>query len=65
MDFFNNVSINTRLWLIMCFMALMMLIGGGVGLVGIVMTDRASEAMATNLLTSRDRVLSGSIARDV
>jgi len=43
MDFFNNVSIKTRLWLIMCFMALMILIGGGVGLAGIVMADKALE----------------------
>lgn len=44
MDFFNNVSIKTRLWLIMFFMALMILVGGGVGLVGIVMADNALEA---------------------
>lgn len=44
MDLFNNVSIKTRLWLIMCSMALMMLVGGGVGLAGIVMADKALDA---------------------
>ncbi len=44
MDLFNNVSIKTRLWLIMFFMALMMLFGGGVGLAGIVMADKALDA---------------------
>lgn len=40
MDFFNNVSIKTRLWLIMCFMALGLLIEGGIGLSGIVMANK-------------------------
>ena len=44
MDLFNNVSIKTRLWLIMLFMALMMLVGGGVGLSGIVMANKALDA---------------------
>lgn len=44
MDFFNNVSIKMRLWLIMCSMALMLLFGGGVGLVGITMTNKALDA---------------------
>lgn len=44
MNFLYNVSIKTRLWLIMCSMALMMLVGGGVGLAGIVMANRALDA---------------------
>lgn len=44
MNLFCNVSIKTRLWLIMCSMALMMLVGGGIGLSGIVMANRALEA---------------------
>jgi diguanylate cyclase (GGDEF)-like protein/hemerythrin-like metal-binding protein len=44
MDFFNNVSIKTRLWLIMCFMALGLLIEGGIGLSGIVMANKALDA---------------------
>lgn len=44
MDFFNNVSIKTRLWLIMGFMALGLLIEGGIGLSGIVMADKALDA---------------------
>lgn len=44
MDFFNNVSIKTRLWLIMCFMALGLLIEGGIGLTGIVMANKALDA---------------------
>ena len=44
MDFFNNTSIKTRLWLIMCFMALGLLIEGGIGLTGIVMSDKALDA---------------------
>ena len=43
MDFFNNVSIKTRLWLIMCFMALGLLIEGGIGLSGIVMANKALD----------------------
>ncbi|TDI82443.1 MAG: diguanylate cyclase [Betaproteobacteria bacterium] len=44
MDFLKNASIKKRLWVIMCTMALMMLFGGGVGLVGIAMTDDALES---------------------
>jgi len=44
MDFFNNVSIKTRLWLIMCFMALGLLIEGGIGLSGIVMANKELDA---------------------
>ena len=44
MGFFNNTSIKTRLWLIMCFMALGLLIEGGIGLTGIVMSDKALDA---------------------
>lgn len=43
MDFFNNTSIKIRLWLIMCFMALGLLIEGGIGLSGIVMADKALD----------------------
>ncbi len=44
MDFLKNASIKKRLWVIMCTMALMMLFGGGIGLVGIAMTDDALES---------------------
>lgn len=44
MDFFNNVRIKTRLWLIMCFMALGLLIEGGIGLSGIVMANKELDA---------------------
>lgn len=44
MKFFHNVSIKTRLWLIMCCMALMILAGGGIGLAGIVMANRSLDA---------------------
>lgn len=44
MDFFNNVSIKIRLWLIMCFMALGLLIEGGIGLSGIVMANQELDA---------------------
>jgi len=43
MDFLKNASIKTRLWVIMCTVALMILFGGGVGLKGIAMTDDALE----------------------
>lgn len=39
MEFFRNINIKTRLWLIMCFMALGLLIEGGIGLSGIVMAN--------------------------
>ena len=45
MDFFNNTSIKTRLWLIMCFMALGLLIEGGLGLSGIVMADKELDTV--------------------
>ncbi len=44
MDFLKNASIKTRLWVIMCTMALMILFGGGIGLAGIAMTDDALES---------------------
>ncbi len=50
MDFFNNVSIKTRLALIMGFMALMMLGGGFIGLGGIVMANKALEETYRNRL---------------
>ncbi len=50
MDFLKNASIKTRLWVIMLTMALMVLFGGGVGLVGIAMTDNALEKTYTNSL---------------
>ena len=43
MDFLKNASIKTRLWVIMCTVALMILFGGGVGLTGFAMTDDALE----------------------
>lgn len=43
MDFLKNASIKTRLWIIMCTMALMILFGGAIGLTGIAMTDKAME----------------------
>ena len=43
MDFLKNASIKTRLWVIMCTMALMILFGGAIGLTGIAMTDNAME----------------------
>lgn len=45
MGFFHNVSIKTRLWLIMCFMALGLLIEGGIGLSGIVMANKELDAV--------------------
>jgi len=44
MDFLKNASIKTRLWVIMCTMALMILFGGGIGLVGIAKTGDALES---------------------
>lgn len=44
MKSFNDVSIKSRLWLIMGFMALLMLTGGGIGLAGIVKADEALES---------------------
>jgi diguanylate cyclase (GGDEF)-like protein/hemerythrin-like metal-binding protein len=44
MNLFQNVSIKTRLWLIMCFMALGLLIEGGLGLSGIVISNKALDA---------------------
>jgi hypothetical protein len=42
-NFFSNLGIGTRLWLLVFFMALMILVGGGVGLVGITMANNALE----------------------
>ncbi|MEE8150268.1 MAG: diguanylate cyclase [Nitrosomonadaceae bacterium] len=44
MDFLKNASIKTRLWVIMCTMALMILFGGVIGLVGIAKTGDALES---------------------
>ena len=44
MERFNNLSIKVRLALIMGFMAVLMLAGGAIGLVGIVMANKALEA---------------------
>jgi len=43
MDFFKNTSIKIRLWLIMCFMAMGLLIEGGIGLSGIGMANKALD----------------------
>ena len=50
MDLFNNISIKTRLWLIMCSMALMMLVGGIIALTGLSMTDNALNDTYKNSL---------------
>jgi len=44
MERFNNLSIKVRLALIMGFMSMLMLGGGAIGLVGIVMTNKALES---------------------
>jgi len=44
MESFNNLSIKVRLALIMGFMSMLMLGGGAIGLVGIVMTNKALES---------------------
>jgi len=43
MDFLKNASIKTRLWVIMCAMALLILFGGAIGLNGIAMTNDALD----------------------
>lgn len=43
MDFLKNASIKTRLWVIMCTMALLILFGGAIGLNGIAMTNDALD----------------------
>jgi diguanylate cyclase (GGDEF)-like protein len=43
-NFLKNASIKTRLWVIMCTMAVLILFGGGIGLVGIAKTNDALES---------------------
>ena len=64
MHFFNNTSIKARLWLIMCFMGLGLLIEGGLGLSGIVMADKAlgtayRDSLEPTRMVSRIMLLMG------
>lgn len=44
MERFNNISIKARLALIMGFMSIMILVGGGIGLAGIIMANKSLES---------------------
>lgn len=44
MEKFNNISIKARLALIMGFMSIMILVGGGIGLAGIIMANKSLES---------------------
>ena len=56
MDFLKNASIKTRLWVIMCATALMILFSGAIGLTGIAMTDNAMEKTYKNSLQPTSKI---------
>ncbi len=56
MDLLKNASIKTRLWVIMCATALMLLFSGAIGLTGIAMTDNAMEKTYKNSLQPTSKI---------
>ena len=64
LDFLKNASIKTRLWVIMCTVALLILFGGAIGLNGIAMTNDAldrtyKDSLKPTNMISRTMLLMG------